>query len=404
MMTDRNRRNKFFPQLWILAVLALLTMMTAYTPVSGAAVSFTVFQNSAGQETSVRTTTEQATTEKYSAKQYRSGSHGCERVVGIGEVLCFEPRESNDPIVVTRASLRSTLLYESRLSGSERQVKGNEFPMRSAAGDLRSLPLAFGLSAILPGGGQAYNGQWMKAAAAVTAEVVLLSTYFSRRDQGRRAEKDFISFANADWDPVQYGDWLNDYTVFLNAEFGSGIDVPTIETAVGVDFQNPQTWSAENWKAVGKMFAQINATERSVFHPETGANFSHQLPKFASQQYYELVGKYFQFAPGWSDSPAWLDAEGNFTAAIDPEMTATDGSKPNVSDNFFNYADDHAASQNLFRSASKYSLLIVINHIASAIDAVVSAKLHNERIMPRLNIEFSDSGEAVPVAGIGIRL
>ena len=45
---------------------------------------------------------------------------------------------------------------------------------------------------------------------------------------------------------------------------------------------------------------------------------------------FELVGKYFQFAPGWEDYSyliidgeiTWIDEQGNFIQSIDPEMTA----------------------------------------------------------------------------------
>jgi len=226
----------------------------------------------------------------------------------------------------------------------------------------RSVPLAFGLSAIIPGTGQAYNKQWIKAAVAITIEAVLIATYISKKDQGAETESAYIQFAHEDWNPGQYGDWLNDYTLFLNSELGAGIDVPEIVTEIGVDFQHPESWSSENWVAVNTMFSQIHQTERSVYHVETGASFSHQLPAFSSQQYYELIGKYFQFAPGWSDYPAWIDENGDFTEAIDPEMSGPGGTKPNVSPKFYKYAEDHAESQDFYRSASHYGLLIVLNH------------------------------------------
>ena len=309
-----------------------------------------------------------------------------------------------DSLAVRRASLRMSLLYEARRFRQAARITDSATLSPFADEGKRIIPLAFGLSAILPGAGQVYNKQWIKAAITVSIEAALIVTYISKKDQGEQVESDFIAFANQDWDPVQYGDWLNDYTVFLNAEFGAGINVPDINTEIGVDFQHPELWSGDNWQAVRTMFAQINATERSVFHPETGASFSHQLPRFSSQQYYELVGKYFQFAPGWSDYSKFTDADGNFTVAIDPEHTGPDGSKPNVSEKFFNYAEDHAESQDFLRSASQYGILIVLNHVVAAIDAAVVSKLHNDRIMTLLSLSVSRTGSLVPVAGIGIRL
>ncbi len=311
---------------------------------------------------------------------------------------------SGDSLVFHRASLRMSMLYQSKTFSQALPAINQSIQGRFADDRTRSVPLAFGLSAVIPGAGQAYNKQWIKAAVAVTIEAVLIATYLSKKDQGQETENAYIAFALEDWNPGQYGDWLNDYTVFLNSELGAGIDVPEIDTEIGVDFQHPETWSSENWEAVNTMFSQMHHTERSVFHVETGASFSHQLPDFSSQQYYELIGKYYQFAPGWSDYPEWIDGNGDFTEAIDPEMTGPGGSKPNVSQKFFKYAEDHAESQDLFRSASHYGLLIALNHIVAAIDAAIVSKLHNDRILTRLSLSYSRTGDVAPSVGIGIRL
>jgi len=309
-----------------------------------------------------------------------------------------------DSLAIQRASLRMSMLYDSGRFIQDSWKTRNSVESEFATDGKRSVPLAFGLSAIIPGTGQAYNKQWIKAAVAISIEAVLIATYISKKNEGEELEDAFIAFAHQDWDPGRYGDWLNDYTVFLNAEFGAGISVPDINTEIGVDFQHPESWSSENRQAVQAMINQINNTERNVFHPETGASFAHQLPGFGEQQYYELIGKYFQFAPGWSDYPAWIDEDGNFTVAIDPEHSGPNGSKPNVSDKFFTYAEDHAESQDFFRSASRYGLLIALNHVVSAIDAAVISKLHNDRISTRLSLAPSRTGVLAPSVGIGIRL
>jgi hypothetical protein len=308
-----------------------------------------------------------------------------------------------DSLELTHASMRMLLIHDQNRSIDWTGTGQGTHSGTWANGGKRSPPLAFSLSAVLPGAGQAYNRQWIKAAVAVTIEAVLIATYYSTHNDGLDAEDAFKAFAHNDWDPSRYGNWLNDYTDYLNTEYGAGIEVPIIETDIGVDFQNPQTWTAANRAAVNAMFSEMNRTERSLYHVETGASFSHQLPGFGDQQYYELIGKYFQFAPGWSDYPVWVDEEGNYTSAIDPELSGPNGTKPNVSDKFYAYAKDHAASQDLLRDASRYGLFILLNHVVAAVDAVVSAKLHNDRLTSRLGLAMTSTGAAVPVAGLGFR-
>ncbi len=268
----------------------------------------------------------------------------------------------------------------------------------------RSIPLAFGMSALLPGAGQAYNRTWTKAAAALGLEAAVFTVWSLTKSKGLSGEDDFRAFAHQGWDPARYSRWLNDYVVYLTDEFGHNVSAPPAMVPSGVDFTQPGAWTDQERAAVNAFFNQVRAIERQVFHPETLATFSHQLPGFGEQQYYELIGKYFQFAPGWGDYPEWRASDGSFTVAIDPERTGAGGSKPNVSPTFFSYAEDHAAAQNLLRTASHLSSLFVVNHLLAAIDAAVTAKLRNDRISTSMTLAYDRYGPPSTRLSVVIRL
>lgn len=297
----------------------------------------------------------------------------------------------------TAAQVRATLLYP-----GTPPVAPSVRPL-PAQGSSRSIPLAFVLSAAVPGAGQAYNRQWVKAAFGLALEAALVTGYTVWRQQGLDGETAFQTFAHARWSPTQYAAWLNDYTVFLTNEYGASITAPPITIPTGIDFQHPESWGATEQAAANTFFSQIRAIERQVFHPETGATFSHQLPNFGEQQYYELIGKYYQFAPGWDDYAAWKDAEGNFTAAIDPELTGQGGTKPNVTDTFRAYADDHGHANDLLRRASRLSVFFIFNHLMAGVDAAISAKLHNDRLRTHMGLGYGPDGRAQPVATVQVR-
>lgn len=294
----------------------------------------------------------------------------------------------------TTAALRSMIL-----SGSSAMSAG-----WSEDGAERNVALAFGASALLPGAGQWMNGQKVKALVAVGLEAAIITSYVVARRNGLDQEDAFRAFAHQRWNPAQYASWLNDYREYLNDEYAAGIAAPPVSIVSGVDLAQPAGWSAADRDRVLQMFDQIQAIERQAFHPETGAAFSHQLPDFGDQQYYELIGKYFQFAPGWDDYPEWRAEDDGFLVAIDPELTGPNGSKPNVSDTFYSYARDHADAQDLLRKASRISTLLVFNHILAGIDAAVSAKLFNDRQASRLDtrmgLAWDPDGAPVPVVGI----
>lgn len=320
------------------------------------------------------------------------------RVFLLGLLLLGSLPAVGQDTPLTASELRSELLY-----GVTASVSG---PWEAAAINdrARSIPLAFGLSALVPGAGQAYNRTWTKAAVAIGLEATVFAIWSVTRSRGLSGEDDFRAFAHAEWDPVRYGNWLNDYVSYLQQEFNHQVSAPPVQAPSGIDFTRPGDWSAQEQAAVNSYFNQIQAIERQVFHPETGATFSHQIPGFAEQQYYELIGKYFQFAPGWGDYPAWVLEDGSFTPAIDPERTGEGGSKPNVSATFYRYAEDHAAAQDLLRTARQLTSLFVVNHLLAAIDAAVTAKLRNDRISTGMELSYQEFGPPAPRVSLRIRL
>ncbi len=264
----------------------------------------------------------------------------------------------------------------------------------------RSVPLAFGLSAVVPGAGQVYNGFFIKGGVAIALEAALITGYSVLRSNGLDAETEFQKWAHRSWSPVKYASWINDYADYLRDELGVSISAPPVDLISGIDFTQPDSWSASERAQVDGLISQIHAIEVQAIHPETGARFSHQLPSFADQQYYELIGKYFQFAPGWEDYPEWRDGEGRFTQAIDPELSGPGDTKPNVSTSFYDYASDHGDAQDTLRQASRISMLFFFNHLIAAVDAAVSAKLHNDRLDTRLGLSYDPDGSPVLVTGL----
>lgn len=294
--------------------------------------------------------------------------------------------------------MRAALLYDDWSA----QPFGS--PGMSMVQKKRSIGAAFVMSALVPGLGQAYNRQWGKAAIGFALEAAIITGAIVWNRQGNALEDDYQAYAHAFWDPAKYAGWLNDYNTYLQTNFpGSGITAGPVTIPNQVDFQHPESWTDMEWEVVLDFFSQIQGVERQMFHLETQAAFSHTLPDFSEQQYYELVGKYYQFAPGWEDYPDWRSPEGEYTVAIDPSMTGPNDTRPNVSPRFFDYAEDHAHANDVLRRASRVTTLLIATHFIAAIEAAVSAKLHNDRITPALEIGRSENGNPRAVATLKIR-
>lgn len=332
-------------------------------------------------------------------------------VMACGLIVCVDPWPAHaaNRVGSERTSVspvNSSLAASDEPSDSLRSISASEVRaalvydvVRSApaVNGRRSVPLALGMSAVVPGLGQAYNDQWIKGAALFAVEAGLVAGYLIWRSRGLDQEQAYINYAHEHWSADRYARWLNDYVEYLEAEHGASIGAGPISIPEHIDFASPESWTAQQRSDVRQFFDRIRAVEGQVFHPETGASFSHKLPYFGEQQYYELIGKYFQFAPGWVDYPDWR-IDGSFTGAIDPERKGPNGERVNIQGRFLEYARDHADANSLLRRASRVSAVILLNHIVAAFDAAVAAKLNNDRLTTDLSLRYDALGRPVMLA------
>ena len=266
------------------------------------------------------------------------------------------------------------------------------------SGGRRNPALAFGMSAVVPGLGQAYNNSWIRAAVAGALEIGLWAGYFTWRGQGRDGEAAYQAFADRDWSAYRYGAWLNEYPGYG----GPDLDIASIED---VDFMNSGGWTADQEQRIAAFFEDIRTAARVSRYNNadgtgTGATFSHVLPDHGEQQYYELIGKYFQFGAGWSD---WCDDRdpndaGCFSIEGFQQLDAFALKTPL----FFAYAADHADANTLLRRASRATSIIVANHALAALDALLTARFHNRglEIDSSVSLRQGPDGAVSPVANV----
>lgn len=314
----------------------------------------------------------------------------------VGCLIAADVR-AQDAASVSAAQLHARMVFDGAPSP--------DLQVQREPGRARSVPLAAALSAIVPGTGQAYNRQWLKAAGNLAAEIAIGVGYLVNQRNGVEGRDAYQAYAHEHWNPTKYARWLNDYRSFLlENNPNRPIDAPEVRIPAGIDFSNPSGWSAADQRAVNEFFGDMRTLENWMYHHRTGATFAHRIPYFGEQQYYELIGKYFHFAVGWEDyeaardengNPTWRE-DGEYIAAIDPDTRDGSGDHVFVSDRFWDYRDDHATANDYFRRASRISSLFILNHIISAVDAAVFARLHNVRLESRMTLEYGPAGEAHP--------
>ena len=207
-------------------------------------------------------------------------------------------------------------------------------------------------SAVIPGVGQTYAEKYWQGIAFFGAEVGLWVVYAVYQSKANKQTTDFQNYADMHWSVVRYADWIAKYS----SQLAPGVNVNTSDLVPNRNASLPP-WQQVDWN-------QINLAENQIM-TSSDNGFTHNLPHYGQQQYYELIGKYPQFAPGW-------DSE--------VDMMPSDVVVSNVSSQFLSYRDMRGHANSLYAVASTATYILVANHVLSALEAAWSAAVNNSNL------------------------
>lgn len=215
-----------------------------------------------------------------------------------------------------------------------------EQPATDQSSSLKSVKKGMLFSAVVPGTGQLYQGNYWKAAAFLAVEAIGWTLYITKTSEGNDIEDEFHAYADEHWSENDYWDWISMH---------SGLERSNVEAL--------RDWEHDH--------------------------FSHGLHREKDQQYYEMIGKYDQFNYAWDDSDLGLLDEG-FTQAL-------------RSENRLYYEDRRDASNKAFKKATTGVTLVLFNHILSAVEAAWSISRDNNQINAQLYGSYiNHNHQAVP--------
>ncbi|MBI5475095.1 MAG: hypothetical protein HY961_22350 [Ignavibacteriae bacterium] len=224
--------------------------------------------------------------------------------------------------------------------------------------------LAAGLSLIVPGAGEFYAESYWKSALFLAIDVAAWAIAYNFDKKGDKQTDFFKGYANQHWSVVQYAQYTYDHYVPENQK-------PQYAGLIKPGTAGLPPWQRVDWNV-------LNAMERYIgTNVAEGKFYSHSLPPYDDQQYYELIGKYKQFNQGWDDAPPSF----NYSEPVTPNFTYYSGE--------FSRADDY------YSSATTYVTIALVNHALSAADAAWSAASHNK------SLHASMRYQQVPV-GLGV--
>lgn len=212
----------------------------------------------------------------------------------------------------------------------------------------RSPWLAAGMSAVIPGSGQIYTGSYWEAALFIAADVAAWFMAYKYDRDGDKKTEEFEAYANANWSVVKYTKYALANLVSDPAKYSTWRKPGT----EGMDeFDRP--WTQVNWDVINQM-------ERDI-----AGYYSHTLPAYDEQQYYELIGKYPQFNQGWRDA--------------DPSIGSDyETIKAHLTPMYLWYAGERGKANEYYESAASWVTVAIVNHLLSAADAAWSAIRYNK--------------------------
>jgi len=231
----------------------------------------------------------------------------------------------------------------------EKDAKEN-FHRNISAGNEKSPVLGGVLSALVPGAGELYSKSYVKAAIFLAVEAGMWIGYATFQNKGNTQTDSYQAFADANWSVRQYAQWVHD-------KITGGASINPNEPDLNV------------------LRSQLNAVEATAF--------SHQLPVYGSQQYYELIGKYQNFVTGWKDADY-----NNISGAV---VYTDPNSYVNVKTGMFNsYSYDRQKANDYFDTSTRFITGVIVNHVLSAADAVWSVHIFNNNLKVKTGMRIEE--------------
>lgn len=233
-------------------------------------------------------------------------------------------------------------------------------------------------SAVLPGLGQAANKNWIKAGIFAAVEAASIWLIADLNNSAKRGERRYKNWADSNWSVVSYSKWLVDYHEAnqINNPFIGELKEMVENTEAAY---NPE----KDWDAVDLTILRNVERNTPFFSPDRGQTnlFSHVLPDYGSQQYYELIAKYYQFQGGWKDFHSFHDELGHPAVKQQNNPRYLIDNRGTLASPFFYEGSGIAEQFNRdYRRSGYFTALLIANHIISAFDAYFTIKLKQNRL------------------------
>jgi len=282
--------------------------------------------------------------------------------------------------------------------------------------------LAMGLSAIIPGSGQIYNGDWKRGVGYLSLEIFLWMYRENYNNKAKKYENLYKQFADQHW---SFENWVKNYYSF-NVDDDPGPEDPVYDTMI--NFGNNEEDNGcddggnNGWNGYCNPWGQAHSIawyDNSGYHNTTQQLYTENLFKnqcgkidngypnptlidyytnldcllfdpnyfdnvslVRDHHFYEGIGKYNLFFAGWDDVHECINLETGILEISDDCRWSVDKNNYDValSKNKQYYQDYLRAKTNdKYDYAENALTVIFVNHAISMLDALISNVLNKNK-------------------------
>jgi len=281
-------------------------------------------------------------------------------------------------LVFGQLHLANETLTNSDRSMLESSLRFNAMADDSFEFDYEKSPgKAFLMSAILPGAGELYSGAKWRALAFAGVEVFSWVMYFNQKNRGEDLESQYMKFADENWSLSQ-----------LYQMGALGYQLTGLSGQHGEGFGSHSIYVEYNGK---EYEGNTLLLDTALVGWESYIN-NGELTPVKTRDYYENIGKYDQFAGGWSDFDI-------YNKLADSVVT--------VSKLRDKYLTQRKKSNDALKMATNFATVVMFNHLISAFHAQIAAKNYTSEDANRVSWHvglLTDVRYKNPVRGVSLSL
>ena len=300
------------------------------------------------------------------------------------------------------SSVENKFIYYQTVVMQDTSIKSKtEYKNSTIFKDEKSISKAMLMSVVIPGTGQLYLGKWKRAVIYGLVEALAISHWYKYDDYYNQGQRQYRDLATQNW---SFSRWIKDYYKWSdsNNEYN---DIFIDQDEYYPSISDGSHYVSFHWDPPDASYHKFIKTTDDHFRDvymylcgTTGLSIClddiqdidskvqlHNIDIIKDHNFYENIGKYDSFFAGWIDNAEIYLYEKNTG-----ELLAYSPQKWHYRKNLFEKAEEYYAIAGYAMS------LLLTNHVVSAVDALLTAKLDNN-----MNLTISPYYDSKNKWGVG---